>query len=365
MHDADPDGAEGAKAMESTRHASGGHPVPVIDVALVIPDGTPQAGGNTVTANRLADALEREGLSAGVFWASEARPPSLLVHAFNAVATAVPLLRQGVSPERLVVTWTGTDLWSGGWEDDVLPLLSLVRHHTVLTPDAVGILTERFQGARAQFRHIAPGVDLHHFNPAGPVAALPHPVAMLVGAVRPVKGTRRAIDLVEGYRRTRHIDLTLAIVGPMRDAEYGRELEPLMAARPWILQAGEIGRRDLPLWLRAADLILNTSDSEGLSNALLEALATGRPVVARDIPGNRALLGPSQAGWLFQTPEQFGAAVDDVLSNPDTARERCLNGRVCVDRHFQGQREAQAFVVVYEDAGLADRAADRQERSCP
>ena len=62
---------------------------------------------------------------------------------------------------------------------------------------------------------------------------------------------------------------------------------------------------------RAADIILNASSSEGLSNALLEATAAGRPVLASKIPGNRWVVlgnnGDHPMGLLYDgdDPEDF------------------------------------------------------------
>ena len=60
--------------------------------------------------------------------------------------------------------------------------------------------------------------------------------------------------------------------------------------------------------LAAADVVLNTSESEGESNALLEAQWAGRPVIARRNHGNVALVTDGVDGWLFDTPEELVSA---------------------------------------------------------
>mgnify|MGYP001283432217 CR=1 FL=1 len=57
---------------------------------------------------------------------------------------------------------------------------------------------------------------------------------------------------------------------------------------------GQVNQNDLPNYYRAADLYISTSHSDGTSISLLEALASGLPVLLSDIPGNRE--------WVTQTP---------------------------------------------------------------
>jgi glycosyltransferase involved in cell wall biosynthesis len=333
--------------------------VPDLDAALVIPDGTPHAGGNWVSARRWQRALEAAGITAEIFWLSEARPPARLVHALNARTTALPLLESGVPPTQLVVTWTGTDLWSEDtFQAGAVARLGAVPWHTVFTKDAVGLLERRFAGHPARFVQVPPAVDLAAFHPEGRKAAAPHPLAILVGGIRPVKGTHRAIELVRQVRAQGY-PLALAIAGPARDPAYWRQVETMAAGETWVHWLGDLSWDNMPRWYRAADLVLNTSDSEGLSNALLEALASARPVVARDIPGNRAVVHPGLTGWLFQDAEEFLLCVTEVLENPAGAARRGLAARAWIQAHCSPGAEARGLLAVYRAAGvIPHRATD-------
>ncbi len=61
---------------------------------------------------------------------------------------------------------------------------------------------------------------------------------------------------------------------------------------------GIVPEKLLPEYFSAADLYLTCSQSDGTSISLLQALATGLPVVATDIPGNREWIQPDRNGWL-------------------------------------------------------------------
>jgi L-malate glycosyltransferase len=62
---------------------------------------------------------------------------------------------------------------------------------------------------------------------------------------------------------------------------------------------GQIGQADLPPFYHRSDLYVCASHSDGTSISLLEALASGRPVILSDIPGNREWVTPGLQGWLF------------------------------------------------------------------
>lgn len=64
---------------------------------------------------------------------------------------------------------------------------------------------------------------------------------------------------------------------------------------------GVVAQKNLPDYLRAADLYLSASFSDGSSVSLMEALACGLPVLVSDIPGNQEWIDQDRNGWIFET----------------------------------------------------------------
>ena len=67
--------------------------------------------------------------------------------------------------------------------------------------------------------------------------------------------------------------------------------------------------------MKEADVVVNTSVSEGMSGAILEAMGIGTPVMARNIPANNALLHKDKVGILFSTPKDFHEKLHHLIIN--------------------------------------------------
>lgn len=108
-------------------------------------------------------------------------------------------------------------------------------------------------------------------------------------------------------------------------------------------------RRDVADLLAAADLLVHPSREEGFSNALLEAMAAGLPIVATDVGGNAEAVVAGLTGTLVppDDPTALGAAVIDVLTQPDRGAAMGEAGRQRVVACFGDDRMVQAYDDLY------------------
>jgi L-malate glycosyltransferase len=148
------------------------------------------------------------------------------------------------------------------------------------------------------------GVRQGVFSPEGPLPSHDkfNPTAgtttfVYTRSYEPVYGTD---TLLEGFRRAWAVNpsLRLMLVGNGSQSECIRSFVQMHDLSEVVLQIGPQPEEDLPMWFRAADAYISCAKSDGTSISLLEAMATGLPVVVSDIPSNREWIAEPENGWL-------------------------------------------------------------------
>ncbi len=154
-------------------------------------------------------------------------------------------------------------------------------------------------------------------------------------------------------------DVQLVIVGdgPQRDALIRHRDRVTFPHRVWF--AG--GRDDVARWLPHASAFWIASEYEGQSNAVLEAMRAGVPVIASDIAGNRDLIDPGQTGWLFPVGDEAELATRTrwVLEHPEPAAEVARAGRRMVAERFTIERMIDQHLNLYRRLLSAESEASR------
>lgn len=107
--------------------------------------------------------------------------------------------------------------------------------------------------------------------------------------------------------------------------------------------------------LRASDVFLFASEREGMPNAVLEAMASGLPVVAMQVGGIAEVISDGENGILVPSGDErtFGRQLRALLEDREEARRIGRNAALSV-RELTWERNARTLTTIYEDA-LADR----------
>jgi glycosyltransferase involved in cell wall biosynthesis len=162
-------------------------------------------------------------------------------------------------------------------------------------------------------------------------------VVVFIGRLDPEKD----LDLlIAGFARAGRADATLVIAG---DGPERARVEAVAAgANVRFLGALDDVRRPLI----AADVFVLPSHSEGLSNALLEAMASGVPSVATAVGGNRKVIRDPSVGVLVPPGDALalGSALAALLDDPAGAARIGQAGR----RHVEQNFSVDAMVAAYE-----------------
>ncbi|MDB5747955.1 MAG: sugar transferase [Massilia sp.] len=239
-------------------------------------------------------------------------------------------------------------------------LRPLVGHYIAASAEQERWLIEQVGAEPSRVSHIAHGVDSLEFHPRlGPHAAVGpegfmRDDAFVIGCVGRMDDANNDMTLVESFLRLissqhpAHARLRLMIVGdgPMR-AECQAMLERAGAAhRAWL--PGE--RADTARLLRAMDLMVLPALAEGSGNVLLEAMATGLPVVATSVGVHKELVQPGLTGILVppMSPDVMAAAIADYCRIPEMGARHGARARGQVIAHHSLPAMARSYLAVYD-----------------
>jgi sugar transferase (PEP-CTERM/EpsH1 system associated) len=221
----------------------------------------------------------------------------------------------------------------------------------------------------ARIRQTYNGVDTSRFTPEGagpmdlPWASLSSDRALVVGTVGrldPVKDQAallRAVRLVRDRRPGLRETLRLLVVG---DGPERARLERLATELGLADVAWLAGRRqDTPELMRLIDVFALPSLNEGISNTILEAMATALPVVATRVGGNPELVVHGVTGTLVEpgSDEALGDALTAYLDDPGLRRRHGTAARARAAQQFSIDAMVDGYLSVYDEVLAATRQA--------
>ncbi len=201
----------------------------------------------------------------------------------------------------------------------------------------------------ARMVRTASGVDADHFRPGPPAPSVeaslpPRPRVIFTGRLHPQKNLDLLLDAWPAVADRTGASLVLVGEGGDR-ARLADRARALGLARR-VHFAGHVA--DPADLLRAADAFALPSVAEGMSNSLLEAMATALPCLASAIGGNVDLLGPGRAGLLLDpNPAGWSEALVRVLLDPDLARSLGDAARRRVEAEFSLLAVVDRYQVIY------------------
>jgi glycosyltransferase involved in cell wall biosynthesis len=154
---------------------------------------------------------------------------------------------------------------------------------------------------------IPTGVDTEFFTPNWTKMTNPRPRVLFVGSLRSFKGPQVVLDAAECHR-----DADFVVVG---DGLMAEELKLRAKNMPNVAIKGTLGRAEIREEYRRADIFLFPSRWEGSPRVLLEASASGLPVVARkDYEPESVIDG--QTGYLVEDDEEMISRLAQLIADP-------------------------------------------------
>jgi sugar transferase (PEP-CTERM/EpsH1 system associated) len=213
---------------------------------------------------------------------------------------------------------------------------------------------------RERITQVYNGVDTEKFKPRSSRREFPCPEGWLkansflvgtAGRMEAVKDqltlVRAFIDLVQSSSTARErARLIIVGDGPLRQPALELLRNAGLQGAAWL--PGE--RTDVAVLMRAMDLFVHPSLREGISNTILEAIATGLPVVATNVGGNPELVEPDVTGYLVPHSDQIqmANAIRRYIEDPSIAVRHGMAGLEKVKTRFSMEAMVNGYLGVYD-----------------
>jgi glycosyltransferase involved in cell wall biosynthesis len=254
---------------------------------------------------------------AAIFMAARRRPR--IVH-FQGLGSALFLWAYKLMGAKTVVRYGSADYLVGKW-GALGKLGFLVSEFQLRFANAVIAVTpalaERLKrrGISKNVHVIANAVDI--LPEGAPVDAERMPAGAYILTVGRVTAQKNVANLIRGYELFAVSQANapgLFIAGGLDDAKYVEDVRPLLSER--VTMAGRFARSAMTPLYRGAAIYINASLHEGSSNAVLEAISAGCPILLSDISENRDIGLADEFYFDPTAPDSIGAALKRAATEP-------------------------------------------------
>jgi len=235
-----------------------------------------------------------------------------------------------------------------------------VHQYIALSKDLERYLHEKIRVPAAKVAQLYNGVDTELFHPARggreplPCAGFAGPDQFVIGTVGRMQAVKDPVTLARAFVRllqvvpdgARRLRLVMIGDGPLKEQVRGVIEEGGAAGLAWL--PGE--RDDVPRIMRGLDLFVLPSISEGVSNTVLEAMASGLPMVATRVGGNPELIEAGVTGNLVprNDVESMARAIRVYAESTELCRRHGSEARRAAEQRFGMDVMVNAYMAVYD-----------------
>jgi glycosyltransferase involved in cell wall biosynthesis len=316
-----------------------------------------QQRGNTVTVRRIANGLEKNGVETEIFSVMDdtdlvSLPVADLIHGFHAYKfySFKEKLKGNTPP--FVITMTGTDLNHDLFDESrrgkVLSCLLEAEAITVFDQAAKETLIKEAKGIETKIHVIHQGTsDLKASETSLPKEKDTF-LFVLPAGIRKVKNIPFAIEALKKLHN-RYPQIRLLLVGPIIEQVEGRYVEELAEEnREWVSYIGQLPHQLMGAAYQHADVVLNTSHTEGQPAAILEAMEHGLPVIASDNAGNRNIVTHGKTGFVYTNESEFLDYAETLLNNYGMRTDFGRSAKSYILQYHSREYETDTLLSIYK-----------------
>jgi sugar transferase (PEP-CTERM/EpsH1 system associated) len=233
-----------------------------------------------------------------------------------------------------------------------------VQEYVALSQQIAAYLRDQVRVPRGRMHQIYNGVDTARFRPERDrewvVERFGTDDVYVIGAVGRLQAVKDQTMLVRAFvellqrRPELRNRARLVIVG---DGALRSEIDELIRETGFADLCWLSGiQDDVPRFMRGFDLFVLPSLAEGVSNTILEAMATGLPVIATSVGGNPELVADGKTGTLVPagTVDPMASAMSRYLADPALGLRQGREGRRVVENRFGLDEMVRQYQSLYD-----------------
>lgn len=170
-------------------------------------------------------------------------------------------------------------------------------------------------------------------------------LVVLPTGIRRVKDPLHVVDALSVWHVLRP-RIHLVVAGAVLEPDYAEEALSVLAERLGIHYLSALPRPAMLSAIREADVVINTSLSEGMCGVLLEAMRLGTPVVARRNAGNESLVVHGHTGLLYDSPRELVQWINALVASGELRNRLARTAQQKAETTHSMDREREAYLAI-------------------
>lgn len=270
-----------------------------------------------------------------------------------------------------VVSIRGNDIERAAFDPSKFShVMYALQHANAVTTNA-SVLAKKAKAFIDRDIYIIPnGIDTERFKPMEKNSVLAEALGLanekkkeerkfVIGFVGELREKKGLATLLSGYAQvSKTMPVSLLIVGEVREGEDKKYFEEFKSANPplSITVTGHVPHKDLPAYYSLMDVFVHPSLRDGMPNAVLEAMACGKTVIATPVGGVRDIIEDGVNGLLVNVNDAEGLAekMAEALNQPAKREAVGKSAREAVLSHYTLEKELLANLHIYASLGVKE-----------
>jgi glycosyltransferase involved in cell wall biosynthesis len=266
-----------------------------------------------------------------------------------------------------VVSIRGNDIERAAFDPSKFShILYALQNATAVTTNASVLLKKAKAFTEREIDLIPNGIDVDHFKPVEKNKRLAEALGLdtgkmkedrVVGFVGELREKKGISALLRAYAQVNKIQsAALLVVGDVRAGEDKKLFDDLKSSIPnsKIIITGYVSNHDLPSYYSLMDVLVHPSLRDGMPNALLEAMACEKAVIATPVGGALDVLDDCENGRIVPINDvnSLTTITQEVLSDKIQQKKLGRSARRTIQDKFTLQNELDGNLTVYRKLGL-------------